>query len=61
MMKVEWFEHVEVVILLQADADGSVMMLDQSMSQKLKVLMDPKFGHMFELKDVVDLGDKVLT
>ena len=61
MMKVEWFKHVEVVILLQADADGSVMMLDQSMSQKLEILMNPKFGHMLELKDVVDLGDEALT
>ena len=61
MMKVVWFKHVEVVILLKADGDGAVIVLDQSMPQKLKVLMDPKFGHVFELKDVVDLGDKVLT
>ena len=61
MMKVEWFKHVKVVVLLQADADGSVMMLDQSMSQKLEILMNSKFGHMLELKDVVDLGDEALT
>ena len=60
-MKIEWFKHVEVVILLQADADGSVMMLDQSMSQKLEILMNPKLGHMLELKDVIDLGDAALT
>ena len=59
MMKVVWFEHVEVVILLKADGDGAVIVLDQSMSQKLKVLLDPKLCHMFEFKDVVDLGDKV--
>ena len=61
MMKVVGFEHVEVIILLKADGDGAVIVLDQSMSQKLKVLMNPKFGHVFELKDVVDLGDEVLT
>ena len=60
-MEVVWFKHVEVVVLLKADADGAVIVLDQAMSQKLKVLMNPKLGHMFELKDVVDLGDQVLT
>ena len=60
-MKVEWYKHVEVVVLLKTDADGSVMVLDQSMSQKLEILMNPKFGHMLELKDVVDLGDEALT
>ena len=61
MMKVAWFEHVEVVVLLEADGDGVVMMLDQSMSQEPEVLMGPKLAHMFELKDVIDLADEVLT
>ena len=61
MMKVVWFKHVEVVVLLKVDGDGVVMMLDQSMSQKLEVLMNPKLAHMFELKDVIDLDDEALT
>ena len=61
MMKFVWLEHVEVVVLLEADGDGVVMMLDQSMFQELEVLMDPKLAHMFELQDVIDLADEVLT
>ena len=41
--------------------NGVVMMLDQSMSQKLEVLMNSKLAHMFELKDVIDLADEVLA
>ena len=61
MMKVVRFKHVEVVLLLEADGDGVVMMLDQSMSQKFEVLMDPKLAHMLELKDVIDLPDETLA
>ena len=61
MMKIVGFEHVEVVILLKTDGDGPIIVLDQSMSPKFEVLMNSKLGHMFEFKDVVDLGDEVLT
>ena len=61
MVKVVWLEHVEVVVLLKGDGDGVVIVLDQSMSQKLQVLMNTKLAHMFELKDGIDLLDKLLT
>ena len=37
------------------------MVLDQSMSQELEVLMNSKLAHMFELKDVIGLADEVLA
>ena len=61
MMKIVGLEHVKVAILLEADGNGVVMMLDQSMSQKLEILMNSKLAHMFELKDVIDLADEVLA
>ena len=33
-MKIVRLKHVEVVVLLEADGDGVVMMLDQSMSPR---------------------------
>ena len=60
-MKIVRLEHVEVVVLLKTDGDGVVIVLDQSMSQELEVLMDAKFAHMFELKDAIDLVGEVLA
>ena len=44
--------------MLEADGDGVVRMLDQSMSQELEVLIDTQLAHMLQLKDVIDLADE---
>ena len=61
MMKVVGLEHVGVVVLLEADGDGSILMLDKTIPQELDVLMKAKFADMLEIEDAIDFDDKSLA
>ena len=57
MMKVVWFEDVAVVILLEADRDGVVIVLDRSRAREF----DTKLAHTLELEDAIDLVGQILA